>query len=97
MTRENDVINWAVERGLIVPENAKSQLLKTLEELGEVSRALLKDKQEDFVDGVGDVLVTLIILCKIKGVNLEQCLEQAWNEIKNRKGKTVDGTFIKEE
>jgi NTP pyrophosphatase (non-canonical NTP hydrolase) len=97
MTRENDVINWAVERGLIVPENAKSQLLKTLEELGEVSRALLKDKQEDFVDGVGDVLVTLIILCKIKGVNLDQCLEQAWNEIKNRKGKTVDGTFIKEE
>jgi NTP pyrophosphatase (non-canonical NTP hydrolase) len=97
MTRENDVINWAVERGLIVPENAKSQLLKTLEELGEVSRALLKDKQEDFIDGVGDVLVTLIILCKIKGVNLDQCLEQAWNEIKNRKGKTVDGTFIKEE
>lgn len=97
MTRENDVINWAVERGLTVPENAKSQLLKTLEELGEVSRALLKDKQEDFVDGVGDVLVTLIILCKIKGVNLEQCLEQAWNEIKNRKGRTVDGTFIKEE
>ncbi len=80
-----------------MPENAKSQLLKTLEELGEVSRALLKDKQEDFVDGVGDVLVTLIILCKIKGVNLDQCLEQAWNEIKNRKGKTVDGTFIKEE
>lgn len=95
MSREKDVILWAIERGLISKENEKSQLLKTLEELGEVSRAVLKDDQDAFIDGVGDVLVTLIILCQCRNLNLGNCLEAAWNEIKDRKGKTVNGTFIK--
>lgn len=97
MNKEQEVVNWAIERGLITPDNAKTQLLKTFEEMGEVSRAVLKNKHDDFLDGIGDVLVTLIILCKIKNVTLDDCLEKAWNEIKDRKGKTVNGTFIKEE
>jgi len=96
LIRENEIIQWAAEKGLISPENQKSQLLKTMEELGEVSRAVLKDKQEEFIDGVGDVLVTLIILCECRNVKIEDCLEAAWNEIKDRKGKTVNGTFIKQ-
>lgn len=96
MNREKDVILWAIERGLISKENEKSQLLKTLEELGEVSRAVLKDDQDAFIDGVGDVLVTLIILCQCRNLNLNNCLEAAWKEIKDRKGATVNGTFIKE-
>ena len=97
MKYEQEVIQWAADKGLLTHENAKSQLLKSFEEMGEVARAVLKNNQEDLVDGLGDVLVTLIILAEIKGVKLEDCLETAYNVIKFRTGRTVDGTFIKNE
>lgn len=80
---------------LIFPDNSKNQLLKTVSELGELSDALLKSDSEKIKDGIGDVLVTLIILAGTKGLTLKECLNQAWNEIKDRKGETVNGTFIK--
>lgn len=92
---EKLVIQWAAERDLLNKGNEKSQLLKTLEELGEVSRAVLKYDHEALKDGIGDVLVTLIILANINGMSMEICLAKAWNEIKDRKGKTVNGSFIK--
>ena len=62
------------------------------------ARAILKQKKtEDVIDGIGDILVTVIILSKQLGLDPTECLESAWNEIKDRKGKTIDGTFIKEE
>jgi NTP pyrophosphatase (non-canonical NTP hydrolase) len=97
MKYEQEVIQWALDKGIITPDNAKSQLLKSFEEMGEVARAVLKSNQEDLIDGLGDVLVTLIILAEIKGVKLEDCLGSAYNVIKNRTGKTVNGTFIKNE
>jgi NTP pyrophosphatase (non-canonical NTP hydrolase) len=97
MKYEQEVIQWALDKGIITPDNAKSQLLKSFEEMGEVARAVLKDNQEELIDGLGDVLVTLIILAEIKGVKLEDCLGSAYNVIKNRTGKTVNGTFIKNE
>jgi NTP pyrophosphatase (non-canonical NTP hydrolase) len=93
---EKLIIQWAAERGLNFKENEKSQLLKTLEELGEVSRAVLKYDHEGLKDGIGDVIVTLIILANINGLNIEQCLSKAWTEIKDRRGKTVNGSFIKQ-
>ena len=92
---EINVIQWANNRNLLNPNNADKQLIKTFEELGEVARAILKDDEEGLIDGIGDVLVTLIILANQKGLTIEQCLKHAWNEIKDRKGKTVNGTFIK--
>jgi NTP pyrophosphatase (non-canonical NTP hydrolase) len=97
MKYEQEVIQWALDKGIITPDNAKSQLLKSFEEMGEVARAVLKDNQEELIDGLGDVLVTLIILAEIKGVKLEDCLGSAYNVIKNRTGKTINGTFIKNE
>lgn len=97
MKYEKEVIEWAKARNLVNPNNERNQLIKTYEELGEVSRALLKDNQTDLIDGLGDVLVTLIILAEIRGVTLEFCLAEAYNVIKNRTGKTVDGVFIKNE
>jgi NTP pyrophosphatase (non-canonical NTP hydrolase) len=97
MKYEQEVIQWALDKGIITPDNAKSQLLKSFEEMGEVARAVLKNNQEELIDGLGDVLVTLIILAEIKGVKLEDCLGSAYNVIKNRTGKTVNGTFIKNE
>ena len=93
---ERKVIEWANERGLIKEENATKQFIKLNEEVGELASALLKGDHYETIDAIGDIQVVLIILCEQLGVNYNQCLESAYNEIKERKGKTVNGTFIKE-
>jgi NTP pyrophosphatase (non-canonical NTP hydrolase) len=85
---------WAKARGITSPQ---SQLLKFFEEGGELASALLKNKEEDEKDAVGDVLVTLIIYCKLRNINLAECLSLAWEQIKNRTGKTQGGIFVKDE
>lgn len=92
-----NVLSWASEKGILVKDNAPKQMLKVLEEVGETAGALLKDKQDEIKDGIGDSFVTLIILSKQLGLSPTECLEAAWNEIKDRTGKTVDGVFVKDE
>lgn len=92
-----NVINWADEKNILKKENSYKQFTKAAEEFGEVASALCKDKHEELKDGIGDTFVTLIILAKQNGLEPEECLEAAWEEIKNRTGKTVDGVFIKSE
>lgn len=93
---ERKVIEWANERGLIKEENATKQLLKLTEEVGELADAFLKGDTYETIDAIGDIQVVLIILCEQLNINYTQALESAYNEIKERKGKTVNGTFIKE-
>ena len=92
----NKVIGWADDKGILVRDNAPKQMLKVLEEVGETSGALLKDNRDEIVDGIGDSFVTLIILSMQLGLHPSECLEAAWNEIKDRKGKMLNGTFVKE-
>jgi NTP pyrophosphatase (non-canonical NTP hydrolase) len=97
-TQLNDaIIAWGSERGIIQAKDAKSQLIKTMEELGELAGATAKENHDDMVDAVGDVVVTLILYCAIQEIDLTTCLNQAYREIANRKGKMVDGVFVKEE
>ena len=93
---ERKVIEWANERGLIKQENATKQFIKLTEEVGELASALLKGDPYETIDAIGDIQVVLIILCEQLNINYSQALESAYNEIKERKGKTVNGTFIKE-
>lgn len=88
---------WAYHKDLLRFENAHKQMCKVIEEVGETSSALLRNNTDDIKDGIGDSFVTLIILAKQVGLEPTECLESAWNEIKNRTGKTVNGTFIKDE
>ena len=90
-----NVVGWAADKDILKKENAPKQLLKVLEEVGETAGALLKSKDEEIKDGIGDSFVTLIILAKQLGLTPSQCLESAWNEIKDRTGKTVNGVFVK--
>ena len=90
------VVNWANDKNIIAPNNARNQLLKFYEEAGELASAELKNDQEGIIDALGDVLVTLIIYSKQKDLDLVECLESAYRVIKNRTGKTVNGTFIKD-
>jgi len=93
-----NITQWADDKGILVPDNAPKQSMKIMEELGETMGAILKGKKTDeVIDGIGDILVTVIILSKQLGLEPTECLESAWNEIKDRKGKTVNGTFIKQE
>lgn len=96
MINKNEVLNWANERGLLKPENKLMQMGKMVSEVGELCDAIIKDDKNGQIDGIGDVLVTLIILSNQLGYDIEDCLEVAYNEIKNRKGETINGTFIKE-
>ena len=91
------VIAWADERNLTHQDNAFKQILKVMEEVGELAGALAKHKEDDVKDAIGDVLVTIIILAVQLGYSSTECLALAYNEIAERKGKTVDGVFIKDE
>lgn len=91
------VLAWADERHLIHPDNAYRQMLKVIEEVGELSGAMAKQRHEDMKDAIGDTLVTILILAFQLGFSSTECLAHAYNEIANRTGKTVDGVFIKDE
>jgi NTP pyrophosphatase (non-canonical NTP hydrolase) len=98
MTFDNlieNVSQWADDKNILKKENAPKQLLKVMEEVGETAGALLKNKEAELKDGIGDSFVTLIILAKQLGLEPADCLEAAWNEIKDRTGKTENGVFIK--
>jgi NTP pyrophosphatase (non-canonical NTP hydrolase) len=66
-----------------------------MEEAGELGKAILKEDQEEFVDAIGDMVVVLTNLAHLGGVSIEECIDSAYNEIKNRKGKMSNGTFVK--
>jgi|TARA_R110000796_G_scaffold38025_3_gene96042 NTP pyrophosphatase (non-canonical NTP hydrolase) len=91
-----NVIGWADDKNILKSENAPKQMLKVMEEVGETAGALAKNNKDELVDGIGDSFVTLIILSMQLGYHPSECLEAAWNEIKDRKGETKNGVFIKE-
>ena len=91
------IINRFTDIGIVKPDNAKTQFMKVVEELGELAEGINKDKSEQVKDSLGDVLVTLILLAEDLNLNLLDCLNSAWNEIKDRKGEVKNGSFVKEE
>jgi NTP pyrophosphatase (non-canonical NTP hydrolase) len=94
---EEKVVQWATDRKIIPNSNPTAQLMKTMSELGELADATLKGDTTAIVDGVGDVLVTLILYCKLHGITPEYCLAMAYEQIKDRKGTlTPEGIFVKE-
>lgn len=89
--------DWAHERNLIVGATCQAQMLKTTEEVGELAGAIARGKVAGIVDGIGDVVVTLVILAEQNGLRFEDCVAAAYGEIKDRKGVMRNGIFIKEE
>jgi NTP pyrophosphatase (non-canonical NTP hydrolase) len=89
------VETWGQERGIIVNGTKNAQALKTLEECTELLVALENKDENGTKDAIGDIVVTLILQCKMNNWTLEECLEGAWNEIKDRQGKMVNGQFVK--
>ena len=92
----NCIRQWADERGIYEKGDPKTQYIKLIEEAGEVGRAILKQDTNEIVDGIGDMVVVLTNLAELIGVPIEECIQQAYNEISKRKGKMVNGTFVKQ-
>lgn len=87
---------WANQRGLLDKSNSNKQMLKVMEEVGETASALAKDDRDGLIDGIGDVMVTLIILAAQNNLSIKGCLAAAYDEIKDRTGETKNGVFIKD-
>ena len=87
---------WAIDRGLDEAQPEK-QMLKLVEEVGELAQGLAKGNLDQVVDSIGDVYVVLKILSMQLDLNLSDCVSEAYDEIKDRKGKLIDGVFVKEE
>lgn len=101
LEREDDLVNlvgnvvqWHYDRNLIEGSTDKDQYCKLMQEAGELSDSICK--QYDVRDDIGDMLVVLINIAERNNLSLGQCLKRAWDDIKNRKGRMVDGVFIKE-
>lgn len=91
------VIEWAKARRIIPNAFVTSQLLKAVSEMGELADAVNKGQREEMKDAVGDIIVCLINLCALEKTSLRECLEGAWEEIKDRRGILLpNGVFVKE-
>ncbi len=90
------VEEWAKEKGIFEKGTPMSQALKTQEELTELLIAINNNDRSEIADAIGDIMVTLIIQAKMQGLTIEECLNLAYDIISKRKGKMVDGQFVKE-
>lgn len=102
--------NWADDKGIYDKGDPKTQLIKLFEETGELSKAILKNDEEEIIDAIGDCVVVLTNLChlcklykegktigSIESITIEDCINSAYNVIAKRTGVMHNGTFVKNE
>jgi NTP pyrophosphatase (non-canonical NTP hydrolase) len=90
------IAQWAHDRNLIEGATPQAQMLKLTEEVGELAGGVARKKLDIVKDGIGDCVVVLTILAKQHGLDVRDCIDAAYDEIKDRKGRMVDGIFVKE-
>ena len=86
---------WARSRGIYDKGDSKTQYVKLMEESGELAEAILKQDYSEIQDAIGDMIVVLTNLAHLQSLKIEDCIYSAYDEIKNRKGKMINGTFVK--
>ena len=94
-TIENKIVQWHEDRNLIKGSTDHQQFEKLLEEVEELRTNIEYDQL--VIDDIGDIIVVLINIAHRNGLTLHQCIEHAYNDIKDRKGKMVNGLFVKEQ
>jgi hypothetical protein len=95
--RFDDILRWASERNILEGSTPQAQMLKLVEEVGELAHGVARGNWDAVYDAIGDTVVVLTILAKMHHASLDYCLNQAWLQIRDRKGRMVDGIFVKEE
>jgi NTP pyrophosphatase (non-canonical NTP hydrolase) len=86
---------WAENKGIYKSGDARTQYVKLMEEAGELAQAILKNDEPEVIDAIGDMVVVLTNLAKLRGHNIEDCINSAYDVIKSRQGKMINGTFVK--
>ena len=89
--------SWAHDRGLYAKGDVKTQYVKLQEEAGEVARAIIKNDIPELKDGIGDMVVVLTNLAHLAGLEIEDCIQSAYDVISKRKGSMINGSFVKNE
>ena len=89
--------SWANDRGLYEKGDVKTQYIKLQEEAGEVARAIIKNDISELKDGIGDMVVVLTNLAHLAGLEIEDCIQSAYDVINKRKGSMINGSFVKNE
>ena len=87
--------DWATEKGIYKSGDSKTQYIKLMEEAGELAQALLNKDNYEIKDAIGDMVVVLTNLAVLEGMQIENCIDSAYNEIANRTGIMHNGTFVK--
>jgi NTP pyrophosphatase (non-canonical NTP hydrolase) len=93
----DNIRTWAKDRGIYKTGDSRTQYVKLMEEAGELAQALLKNDETEVIDAIGDMVVVLTNLAKLRGHNIEDCVASAYNVIRSRQGKMINGTFVKDE
>ena len=86
---------WATNKGIYKSGDSKTQYIKLMEEAGELAQALLNKDRYEIKDAIGDMVVVLTNLAVLEGMQIENCIESAYNEIADRTGTMLNGTFVK--
>lgn len=78
------------------------QYAKINEEVGELAHEITRGEcntevvpSQESIDAIGDILVTVIIFADIVGIDVTGALGLAYDTISKREGRTIDGSFIK--
>jgi NTP pyrophosphatase (non-canonical NTP hydrolase) len=95
-TVHQDVLKWAEQKGIMNNPRPLAQFMKTIAEVGETADALVVQDMDKIKDGIGDIEVTLTILKEMLGFKQDECIEHAYQQIKDRTGKMINGQFVKD-
>ncbi len=93
---EMKIVQWGGDKGILPDPDPVAQYEKTVEEVNELKEAIIFSDEHEVKDAIGDIFVTLVMQAQAWGYSMSECVEQAYNQIKDRKGQMVDGQFVKE-
>lgn len=86
---------WAADKGIYQKGDIKTQYLKLMEEAGELANAIIEDDKEEIKDAIGDMVVVLTSIAHFNYNDIEECINSAYDVISKRKGKMINGSFVK--
>jgi len=91
----DNIRTWANDKGIYDKGDTRTQYLKLMEEVGELAQGILKENKPEIIDAIGDIVVVLTNLSRMEGLKIEDCVESAYDIIKDRTGTMINGTFVK--
>lgn len=94
---DEKIIDWGTEKGILPNPEPLSQLEKTEEEVAELRAAIEEHDIQEVKDAIGDIYVTITMQAQAWDLTMEECIQAAYDVIKTRTGKMVDGKFIKDQ